>query len=617
MNINPHIHNIFCGELCDGVKEDNNNILLSYLDCENHKANISATLPKFIDKVDNLEDKIIDLLEIAIYVFSADRVISRGKRTDLNYIGWARTLEFHIPVRDISFWNNQDIISMLSQSLKFMTGDNKFIFHFSKQIKSKTVNQLPLFSKDTLLLNSNPNSRVVLFSGGLDSLAGVIESLNTDSSSTIFLVSHKSNSKVIKTQKAIINYLKQKYANRVNEYSFDCHSKKYNVPEETQRSRMFLFSAIAFAICSSYGKNEFYVYENGITSINLPKQGDVMNARASRTTHPKTIFSLNEFYKHFYPQYNIVTPYFEKTKKDVIEVFKKYDELNIISSSVSCSTARDSRSHTHCGICSQCIDRRFAVFALGLEDYDEVYEYDFVSCDNNEETRNRLYGTLRLAVMEEIKTKDDFIKKYTNELFDIIDYLPGDNPDIKVDDLYKFYCRYGEYILLSLKRIQNKYEDLTKVLPHNSLLEIIASRNHLKTPLLNRINEIDKKLKNSIPILFKDVRPKDEKDFNNKIQALFVNDNPLVREYPPLKFGITEYRPDHSKDELLIESKYVRGKTTPSKITDGIAADITKVQEALGLLFIVYDPERKIVQDEDFINSFQEKRDNCYVRIYR
>jgi hypothetical protein len=252
-----------------------------------------------------------------------------------------------------------------------------------------------------------------------------------------------------------------------------------------------------------------------------------------------------------------------------------------------------------------------------LEEYDEVYENDFISCNNKKETRNRLYGTIRLAAMEEIKTKDNFIKKYATELFDTIDYLPGENPDIKIDELYKFYCRYGEYILDSLKKIQNKYEDITKPLPPNSLLEIIANREHLRTPLLNRVSEIDTKLKNTIPILFKDVQPKDEKDFNNKIQALFIQDISLVREYPPLKFGITEYRPDHSKDELLIESKYIRGKTTPSKITDGIAADITKAQDALGLLFIVYDPGRAIALDDDFINSFQEKRDNCYVRIYR
>lgn len=60
---------------------------------------------------------------------------------------------------------------------------------------------------------------------------------------------------------------------------------------------MFLFSAIAFSLCNYYGKHSFYVYENGITSMNLPKQADVINARASRTTHPKTLGLLRKFYK--------------------------------------------------------------------------------------------------------------------------------------------------------------------------------------------------------------------------------------------------------------------------------------------------------------------------------
>jgi hypothetical protein len=214
------------------------------------------------------------------------------------------------------------------------------------------------------------------------------------------------------------------------------------------------------------------------------------------------------------------------------------------------------------------------------------------------------------------KEQFDRYRQSLNNLI-ITDYLHGDNPDEKINELYNFYSRYGDYVLNSLKRIQNKFEDLSKNIPHNSLLEIIAKREHLKTPLLIRVNEIDDKLRITIPLLFRDVRPNGERDFNNKIQALFIHDDPLMREYPPLKFGITEYRPDHLKDELLIESKYIRGKNTPSKITDGIAADITKAQDALGLLFIVYDPDRSIVQDEDFINSLQGKRDNCYVRIYR
>ena len=146
----------------------------------------------------------------------------------------------------------------------------------------------------------------MLFSGGLDSLAGAIERLNDFGSRKLCLVTHKSNKVVSHTQDALVKHLVSRYGNRIIRYGFECHNKK-GAPgkEETQRTRIFLFTAIAFAICQCYEKKELYIYENGMTSLNLPKQADVFNARASRTTHPKTIGLLQKFYKLFEPTFII------------------------------------------------------------------------------------------------------------------------------------------------------------------------------------------------------------------------------------------------------------------------------------------------------------------------
>lgn len=130
-------------------------------------------------------------------------------------------------------------------------------------------------------------------------------------------------------------------------YGFECHNKKkLSSIEETQRTRMFLFASIAYAICNCFNKDKFFVYENGITSINLPSQGDVLNARASRTTHPKTIGLLKKFLRFFNEKFDIITPYCLKTKEDIFDVFKKYDEKEILSSSISCSSSRSQPGYT-------------------------------------------------------------------------------------------------------------------------------------------------------------------------------------------------------------------------------------------------------------------------------
>jgi hypothetical protein len=198
--------------------------------------------------------------------------------------------------------------------------------------------------------------------------------------------------------------------------------------------------------------------------------------------------------------------------------------------------------------------------------------------------------------------------------------MPGDNPDDKVSDLYSFYCRYADSILFASNKMQQKYSDLRSPVPLNSLLQILASREYLKTPFQTRVEEIDVFLKDKIRIMFQRVKPASENDFNDKIEALLSGLDLFDREFPPLKFGITKYIPDHSQDELLIESKYLRKSTTPSVATQGIAADITQVTQKskkCGILFIVYDPEIRITNDKEFINGFQNTRENCFVRIYR
>jgi hypothetical protein len=89
--------------------------------------------------------------------------------------------------------------------------------------------------------------------------------------------------------------------------------------------------------------------------------------------------------------------------------------------------------------------------------------------------------------------------------------------------------------------------------------------------------------------MFHRIKPVNENDFNDKIEGLLSGIGLFNREYPSLKFGITKYVPDHSQDELLIESKYLRKSTTPSVASQGIAADITQVTQKskkCGIFFI-------------------------------
>lgn len=622
----PKTIRVNCGETCLSTICTATEINLLHRDTEELTANITIGYDRFIENPSKLPSRILDLLQIAAYVFCGDRMSNRGERDSVGNDAWARSFEFHIPVMDMEFWCKEKTRQVLNEVLTFMTGDRHFDFVFTTTNRNpaeKVNEQLSLFSNAYSELGKVEQTDIMLFSGGLDSLAGVIQRLNEYPDRSLCVVSHKSNKSVTHTQSALLCDINGRYNNRVMQYGFECCNRNgLKSKDETQRTRMFLFSAIAFSLCNCYGKHRFYVYENGVTSMNLPKQTDVINARASRTTHPKTLGLLQKFYKLIDPSFEIIAPYYNRTKSEIVEVFTQFNEKQLIASSVSCSSSRTKPGQVpHCGCCSQCIDRKFSLYAAGLDEYDAVYAHDFITefpNDDRNETKQRIYITMRLASREDISTKDAFLMKYSSEIMDLMEYWPGlNNAEDKFDEIYSLICRYGDSVIKAATAMRNKFDDLTRPIIKNSLLGIISERGYMQTPCFNRVMEIDKILKRAIPDIFQREKPANENDFNDKIHAILNVHDEFTREYPVLLFGLSSYRADQSHGNLIVESKFIRGKTSPSKASEGIAADITKIPDDYGVLFIVYDPEGNIVDAEEFSSAFEGKRKDCYVRIYR
>lgn len=623
---NSKVIRVNCGDACRSTECTATEINLLHVATEELLPNITIGYERFVTNPDELPPRILDLLQIGAYVFCGDRMANRGERDSISNNTWARSFEFHVPVLDIEFWNRKQTKRALNDVLVFMTGDRSFNFVFTRTNRNpaEVINkQLSLFSSEYSDLEEASKTDIMLFSGGLDSLAGAIQRLNEYPDRLLCVVSHKSNKSVTHTQNKLISKMNEKYSDRVKRYGFECcNHNGLKSKDETQRTRMFLFSAIAFSLCNCYGKHEFYVYENGITSLNLSKQTDVINARASRTTHPKTLGLLRKFYRLLDPSFEIIAPYYNFTKAEIMDVFRKYKEENLISSSVSCSSSRKKPGQVpHCGCCSQCIDRRFSLYAAGLDQYDAEYAHNFITDfpdDDRDETKQRIYITMRLANLEEISTKEEFLMKYPSDIMDMIEYWPHiDNADDKLEEIYSLVCRYGKSVMSAATMMRNKFDDLTRPINKNSLLGIISERRYMQTPCFNRVLEIDAILKKAIPDVFQREKPKNENDFNDKLHGILNVHDKFTREYPVLLFGLSSYRADQAQGNLIIESKYIRGKTSPSVASEGIAADITKIPDGYGVLFVVYDPEGSILDVDQFSSAFEAKRTDCYVRIYR
>lgn len=572
-------------------------------------------LPRFVQDVYHLPPRILDLLEIASYIFAADRCISRGPKDAVEYHAWSRVFDFHIRVRDHAFWTQPSVTKALSDVLTFMTGDAEYTFHFEPGHSTPPTS---LFDRPGFSIDPGPAGVVVtLFSGGLDSLSGTLDLLASGDYEVV-LVSHESQSGTVRTQLALVRALQHKYPGRAHHYRFNCTLRDVRAREETQRTRSFLYASIAYAIASAYHQNSFCVYENGVTSINLRRREDLANARASRTTHPQTMAKMAALLSLIgETEFKIHMPYMFKTKAEIVESLQSHSP-ELISSSVSCSrTFNVEGEATHCGCCSQCVDRRIAAYSVGAEEQDHrgLYTYDIIADPiNDREARTTVLDYIRQAISFSQDSVDKFEQEYLADLVQVLDYLPHDLSDTdKVSNIWALFSQHGKRVKQALSRMRSLHEDIFQQIDPHSLLGMISAREYLRPELARLTETTGRIIEAAIGDMFARTKPKDEPDLNAKLGALLRTHEEHIRsEHPTTSFACAKVVPDHLRldADLLIEAKYIRRGTPPSKATEGIAADLTKYPFQAFILFVIYDPQHMILSDQTFRADIESKGRN-------
>lgn len=623
-NNSPHI--ILCGG-CN-LPQKHKDIASSHLlkltyDPNSSEQNVSIELPHFIKSVNcHIPDRIKDLLEIAGYVYAADRLTKRGTPTSLEYHSWSRSFLFIIKVRDFNFWDSNNVKNQLNKALSFLSGDMNFEFAFEDG--GKDVGQLCVFDSEGIKLDKKENSSVALFSGGLDSLAGVLEKLETTNQNLI-LISHRSNNPgITQLQEGVYKLLNEDYKHRIQYYPFYCNLKGERAVEETQRTRIFLYTTIAYALSDLASEDEILVYENGMTSINFYKRQDLINARASRTTHPKALKLLEDFYSAVGETRKYIRhPFLFNSKTDIFLKIKQFNKSNYLNSTISCTKTflafENNSQATHCGGCSQCIDRRFAAFASNCEEEDAIYDVDLSKDEiKNQEAKSHLFDYIKLVSEFNQTTNFNFPYEFMDVLTDIIPFVDGKRNTDKINKVFNLTQNHTNQVLSAIQRIK-LLDNPLEPKRNNTIHSYIDNREYLKPPIQRLKEKICSKLLVAIPEAYDHEKPKHENALNDLINAVLMAErNDYEREFPYFKFSISKTIPDHSYTDidLLIEAKYLRKNTAKSHITDGIAADLTKYPEDKFKLFIVYDPERRISNDNGFKRDFENKP-NCAIQIIR
>lgn len=320
---------------------------------------------------------VLDFLFMASVFYATDKFVGRKTTEDR----WTRDIKIKIPVYELTKW--QTTKEDLDKCMSFLTGDvwdiefylNTSPLHKPTERRRPPRRVLPHVQADM----------VCLFSGGLDSLVGAIDWLESNPDKNILLVGHYDGqvSGPKTDQSNLFNHLRPQYSNRID--SLQIRAGQHPSGKETTfRSRSILFLAIGIYAAASIGEDiPLMIPENGTIALNIPLTPSRRGTCSTRTAHPNYLRMLGHVLQSVGISNPILNPLGEKTKGEAISQCKNQQILrNAIPDSVSCGKSghksswirRDAKG---CGRCVPCIFRRASLHVINADS--ENYGIDICS----------------------------------------------------------------------------------------------------------------------------------------------------------------------------------------------------------------------------------------------
>ena len=254
----------------------------------------------------------------------------------------------------------------LEKLISFMTNGEIWKISFYKKQKSPLI----ATTKTQMSIKKNINS-IALLSGGLDALAGAFQELNNN---TLFIT--------FETNKTESNKAKQSFEmlSKLNENCYHVRIPKLQFEKKkqtTQRTRTLLFIGSALIYADFYEIDTIKIYENGIMSLNPTF---AYRRRVTHTTHPKTLYIINDIFKKLGVNIKVINPFNFMTKAEVINLIPK-ECSNIISNTKTCSKMPGSKPFQNrknsgicqCGMCTACVLRQISILNSNKMNFDDNY----------------------------------------------------------------------------------------------------------------------------------------------------------------------------------------------------------------------------------------------------
>lgn len=309
----------------------------------------------------------LDFVFFALAVYGCDRATSREQTNER----WTRNFHLKMPVSDPTVWNAAS--SIAERMVSFLTGD-EWRIEFVAQDREVFGKEFRKAKRGFRRRTKAGGTAACLFSGGMDSLIGIIDWLESHPDESLILSGayDPAAEGAGADQEKLFIHLNSAYASRLHRFTSRMGIKGTGA-DSNYRSRSFCF--VSFGILAAQfldGKRDLIIPENGSIALNYPLTPARSGSLSTRTVHPYFLSTMRELLAAISVKCTLTNPYEFKTKGEMISACKNRKLLKqIYLDSVSCGHRKRYKTHVpgatadHCGYCVPCLYRQAALHRNG------------------------------------------------------------------------------------------------------------------------------------------------------------------------------------------------------------------------------------------------------------
>ncbi len=331
-----------------------------------------------------LSKRQIDLVRIATAVHVADGLARRRRTAN----GQRRPI-LDLEVLDAAFWSESGMMCRLKDCVDFLGGGDDWSFRFLQSTASRQVSMFDLDSYRDRPRHSESWPIVALYSGGLDSAAGLAARMAEMPGRRFIPVTlrHQTRrAKLVRDQFRILMEGSVATAENLKPLEVGAFIKNRRIKrdfdvrprEVTHRCRPMLYMAVAGVVADVLGAGEVEVYESGVGSVNLPLVGGPADYRTTRSSHPHYLALMSDLVGRVNrDEVRFVLPFAGRTKAEMVGRLRELGLEELARRSVSCilHPLRRGRGR-QCGHCAACVYRRQAMQVAGISEAPDAYDVD-------------------------------------------------------------------------------------------------------------------------------------------------------------------------------------------------------------------------------------------------